>query len=58
MSAMAWLALPVVVTLVAAITVPALARRRSRELPAAERAERLRRALAPRTGRSRPGPRT
>lgn len=52
MSAIAWLAIPVIVTLLAAIIVPASARRRGRELPAAERAERIRRALGPSAGRA------
>lgn len=52
MSAIAWLAIPVIVTLLAAFIVPASARRRARELPATERAERIRRALGPSAGRA------
>ena len=52
MSAIAWLAIPVIVTLLAAIIAPASARRRGRELPAAERAERIRRALGQPDGRA------
>jgi cytochrome c-type biogenesis protein CcmH/NrfF len=56
-SAIAWLAIPVIVTLLAAIIVPAAARRRGRELPAADRAERIRRALGQPDGRGRRGSR-
>jgi cytochrome c-type biogenesis protein CcmH/NrfF len=52
-SAIAWLAIPVIVTLLAAIIVPAAARRRGRELPAADRAERIRRAMGQPDGRGR-----
>lgn len=45
MTAIAWLAIPVLATVIAACVVPAIARDRRRELPAAERAERIRRAL-------------
>lgn len=52
MSALLWLAIPVLATLVAAVVVPAAARRRGRELTATERAARVRRALQPRHGRT------
>ena len=58
MSALLWLAIPVLATLVAAVVVPAATRRRGRELTAAQRAARVRRALEPkpeRTGRGTPG---
>lgn len=47
MSPLVWLAIPVVASLLAAVTVPALQRHRSRELTPGQRAERLRRALRP-----------
>jgi cytochrome c-type biogenesis protein CcmH/NrfF len=53
MTPLLWLAIPLLATLLAAVVVPALARHRRREVPAAERAERMRRALAPRPSHDR-----
>jgi cytochrome c-type biogenesis protein CcmH/NrfF len=50
-----WLAIPMVTTLLAIVIVPAVARHRRRKLSAAARAERMRRALAPRTANGRRG---
>jgi hypothetical protein len=43
---LAWLAIPLIATLVAALAVPKMQRRRSQGLTAAQRADRLRHALA------------
>ena len=57
MSPLAWLAIPVLATIAAAIIVPIGMRRRSVGLTPAERSLRLQRALAPRPNNSRRGQR-